>query len=121
MEIPAQAIKTLMEIGVAGTNSGLFKQALTIFEGIDAVRPHSGEASVGVAVVHICRNEAEEAVKALREEALVKNPKSIEAKMLLGIALKMAGRNAECDSVIKELIASGDAKAIATAESLKAR
>jgi Flp pilus assembly protein TadD len=121
MEIPAQAIKTLMEIGVAGTNSGLFKQALAVFEGIDAVRPNSAEACIGVAVVHLYRNETEEAVAALRGEALQKSPKSIEVKMLLGVALKMAGRNAECESVIKELIASGDARAISTAESLKAR
>jgi hypothetical protein len=40
--------------------------------------------------------------------------------MILGLALKLGGRNAECDSIIKELSASDDAKAKAFAVTLKA-
>jgi len=41
--------------------------------------------------------------------------------MILGLALKLAGRNAECDNVIKELNASSDGRAKAFAASLTAR
>ena len=53
--------------------------------------------------------------------AASKSVKSLEAKMFLGLALKMAGRNSECDNVIKELNATGDAQAKSFAAALTAR
>jgi hypothetical protein len=121
MDVPSQAVRTLMEVGIAATGAGLFKDALAIFEGIEAVRPGSEGPAVGAALVQLNSHAFDAAVTMLRDEALPKNPKSLEVKMLLGFALKLAGRNAECESVIKELTASGDATAKTFAQNLAAR
>ena len=62
--------------------------------------------------------EHEDAIKMLREGALARSPNSINVKMVLGLALKLAGRNSECDSLIKELNADSDPRAKAFAKSL---
>jgi hypothetical protein len=74
-----------------------------------------------VALIHMNSRAYEDAVKVLREGALARNPQSLEAKMILGLALKLAGRGSECDGVIRELSASGDAKAESFAKQLAAR
>ena len=121
MSVPSQAIRTLMEIGVSSAGSGMFRQALAIFDGIEAVRPDSEGPAIGVALVHMTTRDHDAAIKVLREEALPKNPESAETRMLLGVALKLAGRAAECETVIKELMASSDPKAKSFAQSLQAR
>lgn len=121
MKPSSQAVRTLMEVGVASVGAGLRQQAMTIFEGIEAVRPDSEAPMIGAALIYMNSNDPEEAVKVLREGALVKNPGSLEAKMFLGLALRMAGRNAECDTVIKELNSTGDAQAKSFAAALVAR
>lgn len=121
MKPSSQAVRTLMEVGIASVGAGLRQQAMTIFEGIEAVRPDSEAPMIGAALIYMNSNAPEEAVKVLREGALTRNPKSVEARMFLGIALKMAGRNAECETVIKELNAIGDAQAKSFAAALGAR
>ena len=121
MKPPSQAVRTLMEVGVASVGAGLTQQAMTIFEGIEAVRPDSEAPMIGAALIYLNSNAPEEAVKVLREGALTRNPASLEAKMFLGLALRMAGRNSECDNVIKELNATGNTQAKNFAAALTAR
>jgi hypothetical protein len=118
-DIPSQAVKTLMELGILAVGCGLKEHAQTIFEGLEAVRPTSEGPPIGKALIHMSRNEHDAAVGILRN-VLTQHPASLEAKMLLGLTLKMAGRNAECGSVAKELDDSGDAKAKAFAAGLLA-
>jgi hypothetical protein len=120
MDVSSQAVQTLMEIGVASAGNGLIPPAIAIFEGVRAVRPDSEGPALGMAIAQLGSRAYEDAAKTLREQVLAKNPNSIEAKMFLGLALKYAGRNAECDSVIKELIASSDERARTFATTLKA-
>jgi hypothetical protein len=121
MSASSESIRTLMEIGIAAAGAGLFRQAFQIFEGVEAMRPESEGPSIGVALIHMNSGAPEEAVKVLREGALVRNPNSLEAKMILGLALKLARRASECDHIIKELTESGDAKAESFAKQLAAR
>jgi hypothetical protein len=121
MDVPAQAVRTLMEVGVAASCMGLYQPAMAIFVGVEAVRPESEGPLIGIALAHMNNRSPEEAVKILRGHVLPKDPANIEAKMILGVALKLAGRNSECDNVIKELNATGDARAKAFAASLTAR
>ena len=121
MEVPAQSVRTLMEVGVAASCMGLYQQAMAIFEGVEAVRPGTEGPLIGIAIAHMNNRSPEEAVKVLRTHVLANDPGNIEAKMILGVALKLAGRNSECDNVIKELNATGDARAKAFAASLTAR
>jgi Flp pilus assembly protein TadD len=121
MEVPSQAVRTLMEIGIATSCMGRYRQAMEIFQGVEAVRPDSDGPVIGVAIAYMNNGSAEEAVKVLREHVLSKDAGNIDAKMILGAALKLAGRNSECDNVIKELNATGEARAKAFAASLAAR
>jgi len=121
MDVPAQAVRRLMEVGVAASSMGLNQPAMAIFLGIEAVRPGSDGPLIGLALAHMNNRSPEEAVKILRAHILDKDPGNLDAKMILGLALKLAGRNAECDSVIKELNATGDARAKAFAAGLTAR
>lgn len=120
VDIPSQAVRTLMEVGMLAAVCGLHEHAQTIFEGLEAVRPTSEGPPIGKALIHMSRNEHEAAAGMLRDVS-AKHPASLEAKMMLGLALRMAGRNAECSSVIKELEASGDAKAQSFAAGLLAQ
>ena len=120
MEVSSQAVQILTEIGMASAAHGLIPPALAIFEGIGAVRPDAEGPALGMAITQISSRSYDDAAKTLREQVLTKHPNSIEAKMFLGLALKQAGRNAECDNVLKELTASGDARAQAFATALKA-
>ncbi len=121
MDVPAQAVRRLMEVGVAASCLGLYQPAMAIFQGIDAVRPGSDGPLIGIALAYMNNRSPEEAVKLLRSQILDKNPGNLDAKMILGLALKLAGRNAECDNVINELNASSDGRAKAFAASLTAR
>ena len=99
---------------------GLHDHARTIFEGLEAVRPTSEGPPIGKALIHMSRNEHEAAVGILRD-VVAKHPASLEAKMMLGLTLKMAGRNAECATIAKDLDGSGDAKAKSFAAGLLAK
>jgi hypothetical protein len=120
VDIPSQAVKTLMEVGILATGCGLYEHARTIFEGIEAIRPASDGPPIGRALIHMSRKEHEVAIGILRE-VLAKHPASLEAKMMLGLALKLAGRNAECDGVVKDLDGSSDVRAKAFAAGLLAQ
>jgi hypothetical protein len=109
-----------MEVGLMAAGCGLHEHAWTIFEGLEAVRPTSEGPPIGKALIHLGRKEHDVAIGILRD-VLARHPASLEAKMMLGLALKVAGRNAECSSVVKELEASGDAKAKAFAAGLLAQ
>jgi hypothetical protein len=120
MEIPSQAVKSLMEIGIVAAGSGLRDHARAIFEGLAAVRPESDGPAIGLALIDLGRSEHEAAIGRLRE-AVAQHPESLDSKMFLGLALKLAGRNAECGRVVEELVASGDARAKAFAAGLTAQ
>jgi hypothetical protein len=120
LDIPSQAARTLMEIGFMAAGCGLHEQARTIFDGLEAVRPTSEGPPIGRALIHLGRKEHDVAVGILRD-VVAGHPASLEAKMMLGIALKVAGRNAECSSVVRDLEASGDAKAKSVAAALLAQ
>ena len=121
MEVPSQAVRTLLELGMASVGSGAYKEALNIFMGLDAVRPGSEGPMIGMALMHMNMKAPDEAVKILREGVLSRHPDSLEAKMILAVALKVAGRTSECDTVVKELSGSGNAQAKRFADTFSAR
>lgn len=120
-QVPSEAIRTLMEVGMMAAGNGMFKQAFAVFDGIEAVRPDSEHGFVGVALINMNMGNYDEAVTVLREGALQKSPDSLEAKMILSMALRLAKRGAECEAVMKELRDSGDEAARNFADALSAR
>ncbi|WP_417796432.1 tetratricopeptide repeat protein [Terasakiella pusilla] len=109
--ISTDDLKVLMEAGFLAANGGMTKQAQTIFEGVLAVRPESEYAYIGQAVTLLTSEKHDEAIKVLRDDALRINPDCLQAKMILAMTLKLAGRGSECDRVVDQLHRSGDSAA----------
>ena len=116
--ISTDDLKILMEAGFLAANGGMTKHAQKIFEGVLAVRPDSEYAYIGQAVTLLAANQHDDAIKILRDEALRINPDCLQAKMILAMTLKMAGRGGECDRVVDQLHRSGDNAAKEFANSL---
>ena len=119
MEIDAQLTKLLMEVGYLAGGYGFVSESEKIFNGIAAVRPESEYPYIGLAVTCLNANMNEAAVEILRTRALKANPDSDLAKSFLGLALKLAGMNAESQKVLQEVVDNGGAEeAVNMAKSL---
>ena len=118
METNSATVKLLSEIGFMAAARCRVQDATTIFEGLQAARPDSEYPAIGLAVAQLSGKNYDQAIKLLRENALAKNPDSADAKSFLGLALKMAGRTSESDTVLKEAATSGKGPAQAMAEAL---
>ncbi len=104
MEIPQQSVQDLMEVGYLAGGYGYFKEAVTIFDGLAAVRPDSEYPHIGLAMTQLGMKQSEEAVRILRDHALPKNPDNSLTKAFLGLALMQAGLNGESENVLNQVI-----------------
>lgn len=121
MEISTDLVKLLMEIGYVAVGSGLSAEAAAIFAGVEAARPESELPAIGLAVSQMNSGRADEAVRTLRDKALVRKPDSQIAKSFLGLALKLAGFQADSRALLSEVVqANAHAEAVAMAQSLLA-
>lgn len=119
MELPANLLKTLTEIGLAAGGYGLKAEAERIFTAVQLLRPESDTAYIGLAVAQLGAGQYDQAATILRDQALKTQPDSSLAKSFLGLALKQAGRNAEADKVLNEVVAANDhPQAVALAQTL---
>ena len=118
MQASTELIQRLMEIGYAAAGGELFAEALTVFDGVRAVRPESEFPLIGRAVTEMNDGRHGEAVKTL-EAALRANPQSPLTKSFRGLALKLSGMAQESQRVLEEVVAAGgDENAVAMARSI---
>ena len=103
MEIKAQVLQKLTEIGLVAAGRGMLSEAETIFAALEAVRPESEIPLVGRAIAHLNRNSTAAAVRLL-EQALSKNADSQIAKTFLGVANLSAGMNAAAETQLQQAI-----------------
>ncbi|CAM2065480.1 Tetratricopeptide repeat protein [Sulfidibacter corallicola] len=121
MEVSTETVQTLMEIGYLAGGYGFFKESITIFEGLSAIRPDSEFPHIGFAMTKLNMKQPEEAVAILRDQALAKNPGNSLTKSFLGLALRQAGHAHECENVLNDVIERNDNEtAVALAKSLLA-
>jgi cytochrome c-type biogenesis protein CcmH/NrfG len=92
-EAEAEVLRLLAEIGYAAAGHGLGKEAGRIFEALAIADPHNVAADVGRALIALSSGRFEEAVQYLWRDALAKDPDNRDVKILLGHALRFAGRN----------------------------
>jgi Flp pilus assembly protein TadD len=122
LENDSQLPKLLMEIGYVATGAGFNREAVTIFEGVAALRPDSEMPWIGLAVVELNGGRPNEARRLLQNEALRRAPQNETAKSFLGLALKQAGHSAESFAILNEVADHGrDAAARAMASGLLGR
>jgi hypothetical protein len=117
--IDSRLVQLLTEIGLMGAGHGCIAESEAIFEALMAVRPESELPVVGAAMARLGAGQPEEAVRLLRDKALKINPASDDARSMLGLALRLAGRSAESQAVLRELAETGsDPRAVSLARSL---
>ena len=107
MDISADTVKKLMDLGFAAVNYGWLQEAETIFNGVEAARGDAPYGPMGMGLVHIAKGEYDEAATVLQEQALGRDPDNVDAKKLLALALKLAGRGSDLDKVGDELRSAG--------------
>lgn len=103
--IDSELVRLLMRVGYAAAWNGLHKEAVTIFDGVGAVRPESEVPVIGAAVVAMLSGHDDVAVKTLEEGALALNPESAQARAHLGVALRLRGDEEDGRLILEEVAA----------------
>jgi len=120
MDIDADTVQLLAELGLIAGDYGMTEQAEAIAAALGELRPESEQPSIIHAYSRIWAKDVAGAESILRDQALKKNPGSVEAKAVLGLALHIAGKSAERDRVLDEVLAAGGASgAVEIAQMLK--
>src|SRR4051794_7741808 len=104
LRIGSDDARLLGELGLLAAGRGLAREAELIASGLSACRPSSAIAGIVRGVAAMSRQDAEGAVRVLRDEALRAEPDSLEARALLGLALEQAGFRSAAETVLAPLV-----------------
>ncbi len=96
-------VRTLMRMGNLAALSNRNTEAMTIYEAVSAARPKSEIPYVGMATAHIDAGNFSEAIRILRDKALVLSPGNPSCKVFLGLALKMNGETEAAQAILREV------------------
>ncbi len=107
METSAETVRLLMRTGYWSVWHGLYAEAAALFNGAKAARPESELPVLGMAVLSMVMQNAESAVRLLREMAVPLNPRSELVQAHLGCALRLAGQEAEGMEILQRLSTRG--------------
>lgn len=119
VHIDSELVRLLMRVGYAAAWNGLHSEALSIFDGVGAVRPENEVPVIGASVVAMLSGHYDMAVTTLREGALGLNPDSALARAHLGVALRLRGDEAAGLSLLQEVAQqTGDADAATMARNV---
>jgi hypothetical protein len=103
LDIESELVRLLMRIGYQGAWNGLYKDALSVFEGVGAVRPDSEIPFIGAAAVAMLSGNYDVAVQVLNQGALARNPDSDLALAHLGCAKRMQGSDDEGKAILLDV------------------
>ncbi|MBF0320071.1 MAG: hypothetical protein HQL01_09770 [Nitrospirae bacterium] len=121
MVIEDKLLKLMMDIGYLGCGYGYFKDAVTVFGGLEDICPDSESPLIGMAVAMISRGQCEKAEEILKDHVLTRFPQSDIARSFHGFALKILGKKSESITVLKEVVGNNrDTAAVNLASALLA-
>ncbi|CAK0781504.1 conserved hypothetical protein [Gammaproteobacteria bacterium] len=106
LEIASEWVRRVGEIGLLAAGHGEIEAAHRIFDGMVAIRPDSEYPWIGKAIAELQAGRVTEASRLLRDEALKRNPKSLEAQAFLGLALTRAGFASEAETTLRVVSAA---------------
>lgn len=106
MDIAAENLRLLLEIGILAGARGMVEPSRTIFKGLRAIRPQNEMPVIGDAMTSMQRGQNREASQYLLE-ALKLNPDSDLAKSFLGLALSRLGETKHATDVLEHVVAEG--------------
>jgi Flp pilus assembly protein TadD len=107
MKIDSDLLKLLMEMGFLAINAGRLGEAETIFQGVAQARPNSGYPQIGLGCVAMGRGDYDKAAEILRDSPAKEQEERDLCMGFMAMALKLNGRNAECQDVVSRLQAEG--------------
>ena len=108
MDIDDDLIRWLAELGFVAGGYGMIKQTDALVGALTTLRPDSERPYLIQALARINGQDAAEAERILREQALKANPNSAMAKACLGLALHVQGRINERDHLLNQVLTFND-------------
>jgi hypothetical protein len=103
-------LKLLTEIGFSVTLRGLDANVDQIFDVVEREKPENAAGPIGRALQALVRRDLDTAIDILKTKGVTAAVAAKEAKSILALALKLAGRDAESHRVASE-IAGDDSNA----------
>lgn len=113
-------LSRLLDVALTAAHRGLAADSRAMLEGLLAYKPGHAPALIGLAFTHVVVNDFDPAIDMLRRDVLDKNPGDQEALAILGLALKLAGRQGEAEEILAGLKTGADGVAAELAAALTA-
>lgn len=101
--ISAKQLQRLVEVGLAAVHRGRVLRGRTIFEGLLAYDPAWRPARIGLAFSHLAVDGFDRAEELLKDGVLADHPDDDEARALLALNYRLAGRLEEARALQLEL------------------
>jgi predicted Zn-dependent protease len=106
-DLGAEEIRLLMQMGLHAAFNRRTAAAMRLFEALARVRPDTGFPLIGQAVALLAAHRIDDAVRRL-EFAVSSRPDDRDARALLGLALRLARRQAQGRQVLAPLLSHGE-------------
>ncbi len=97
--------KLAADIALMASAAGLPKHAFGIYNGLEYVNDDHTISALGLAIEFMNRKKYPASIEILQKH-LKDNPKQEEAKVFLGLALMLEGRNKESEDILNKLVLS---------------
>ena len=103
----ADEIRLLLQLGLHAAFNRRTAAALRLFDALARLRPLAGFPAIGQALALLAAHRVDDAVRKL-EHAVSARPEDHEARALLGLALRLARRQAQARQVLAPLLVCGE-------------
>ncbi len=98
----------LSQIGFLGNFINLPEEALTIFEGLDAMNEENVGVKNALGMSYLFAGKFDDCIKVYRESVLIVEPQNYEARCFLGMALWEKGEKEEARRLLEDAYEHGD-------------
>ena len=115
LEIDVKERRLLTELAYLACLMNDVARARGILDGLAALKPDTVETVIGYALADMTARDFDASIRRLRPPAEAGDP---QAAVLLGLALKLAGRMSECEAVLAK-VSAGDPAVDALASALR--
>jgi thioredoxin-like negative regulator of GroEL len=104
-------LQLLTEIALSAAARGYAERVEPIFAALALLRPDNAAAAIGRALSALARRDADTAIEILKRDGVRARVCAAEARALLAIALRMAGRDTEARALCRALADGRDGPA----------
>ncbi|MCP4745714.1 MAG: hypothetical protein GY874_06170 [Desulfobacteraceae bacterium] len=105
IDVSADMIGTLMDLGFLAGTEGALRIAEDIFNGVCVALPNHEGPVIGLSMVAMMAGDFEKSIKIIKEQALPLNTDSGFSKTFLGLSLMLANNQNESKKILQDVIA----------------